>query len=151
MTEPIVLEFDVACGPARAFELWTAQIGRWWPADHTVSGDAAAEVVLEPGIGGRIYERAPGGAEHLWGTITRWQPGQVLAYRWHIGGDPSEATDVEIRFDQISGSTRVRIEHRGWDRFGAEADARRKANRAGWGGLIPHFVAVAKAEDDDRS
>ncbi len=29
----------------------------WWPDDHTVTGDPET-VVLEPYLGGRIYERA---------------------------------------------------------------------------------------------
>src|SRR6185437_13625181 len=36
--EPIRLSFEVACPPEQAFDVWTLDIDRWWPADHTVTG-----------------------------------------------------------------------------------------------------------------
>ena len=35
--EPIRLAFDVDAPPAHAFDVWTARISQWWPADHTVT------------------------------------------------------------------------------------------------------------------
>ena len=32
-------------------------IGTWWPRDHTVTGDPDLRVVMETGVGGRIFER----------------------------------------------------------------------------------------------
>ncbi len=66
MSTPLRLSFDVACDPERAFRLWTAEIARWWPGDHTVTGDPEL-VVIEDGVGGRIYERGADGTEHEWG------------------------------------------------------------------------------------
>ena len=48
MTEPLHLTFDVACGAPHAFEVWTADIARWWPADHSMSG-GPERVVLTKG------------------------------------------------------------------------------------------------------
>jgi hypothetical protein len=72
--EPIRLSFDVYCQGDHAFEVWTARIGTWWPADDTASGDAATDVVLEGRPGGRIFERTPAGVEHDWGEVTIWEP-----------------------------------------------------------------------------
>ena len=36
--------------------------------------------------------------------------------------------------------TRVEIEHRGWERLGADADLWRTRNQAGWSTLLPHYV-----------
>ena len=55
-------------------------------------------VVLEPRVGGRIYERTGAGAEHDWGEVTVWEPPSRLAYSWHLRRDRADATDVEIRF-----------------------------------------------------
>src|SRR5262249_8925243 len=63
MPEPLRMAFDVACPAEHAFTVWTSAIGTWWPADHTVSG-APSAVVMEGGVGGRIYERAADGTEH---------------------------------------------------------------------------------------
>ena len=151
--EPIRLEFDVACPPARAFEVWTGRISDWWPADHTVSGEADLSVVLEARRGGRIFERTSAGLEYDWGEVTVWEPPRRFGYLWHLRRDRADATDVEIRFiDRGDGTTRVEIEHRGWERLGAEAETWRDRNHGGWATLLPHYLAaVNRAGDrDDR-
>jgi len=144
-SQPLRLSFDVDCSAEHAFDVWTGRLDSWWPRDHTVSGDPA-EIVLQAGVGGRIVERTADGAEHVWGEVTRWEPPGVLAYRWHIGRDASFATDVEIRFvERDEASTRVEIEHRGWDHL-ADASVHRQQNVGGWTALIPHFQAAAGRE-----
>jgi uncharacterized protein YndB with AHSA1/START domain len=145
MSTPLRISFDVACPVDHAFEVWTAEIGTWWPPDHTVSGRRDLAVVLQAGVGGRIYERTPEGVEHDWGQVTVWAPPTRLTYSWHIGRDRAEATEVEIRFlARGEGGTRVEIEHRGWERLGRDADDRQQQNLAGWQGLVPHFQAAAQ-------
>ncbi|MEP7026516.1 MAG: hypothetical protein ABJB47_22485 [Actinomycetota bacterium] len=70
MTGPLRLSFDVACSAEHAFTVWTSGIAAWWPADHTVTGQPDAVVVLQAGVGGRIYECTADGAEHEWGEVT---------------------------------------------------------------------------------
>ena len=144
MIEPLRLEFAVSCPPAHAFEVWTADFARWWPRTHSVSGDAAAHVVLEPRLGGRIYERMPDGTEHDWGEVTQWEPPHRLGYLWHIRRDRADATDVLITFEEAGdGTTRLLIEHTGWDRLGADAQQWRDANVGGWSSLMPHYLTAA--------
>jgi hypothetical protein len=145
--EPLRISFDVECPPEHAFMVWTTRIDTWWPRDHTVTGNAEL-VVLESGLGGRIFERTVDGTEHQWGEVTLWDPPSELGYRWHLGSDPATATDVAIRFrpEGIT-TTRVEIEHRGWERLGEAATEWRARNNAGWDSLLPHFEeAVAKGE-----
>lgn len=149
MIEPLRVSFEVACGPEHAFDTWTARFGTWWPRGHTVSGDPEAEVVLEPAVGGRIFERTPDGSEIDWGEIVEWDAPHRLSYLWHIRRDRSDATDVEIRFAPLDdGTTRVDIVHTGWERLGAGGQAWRDANAGGWNGLFPHFMAAAAARSD---
>jgi len=143
MSAPLKLSFDVGCSPEHAFAVWTSGIGTWWPPDHTVTGRADLTVVLQEGVGGRIFERTTDGTEHDWGEVTVWEPPTQLSYLWHLRRDRSDATEVEIRFvPQGDTATRVEIEHRGWERLGADGDEWRDRNRAGWQGLLPHFVAA---------
>lgn len=142
MTEPLVVEFEVACPPAHSFRIWTARIDAWWPADHTVSGRADAQVILEPRLGGRIFERLPDGVEHDWGEVTLWEPPHRLGYLWHMRRDRADATDVLITFAADGAGTRVRITHTGWERLGGEAEVWRDRNRMGWTTLLPHFTAA---------
>lgn len=144
MTEPIQIAFDVDCPVARAFEVWTTRISSWWPRSHTVSAEAGADVVLERRVGGRIYERTLAGVEHDWGEVTAFEPPRRLSYLWHLRRDPANATEVAIRFSSIDErTTRVEIEHRGWDRLGADAEAWRDRNHAAWGTLLPRYREAA--------
>ena len=136
MTSPLRITFDVACPAEHAFAVWTSRIGTWWPPDHTVTGDRDLAVVLESGVGGRIYERAADGTEHEWGEVTVWQPPTRLAYLWYLGRDRADATEVEISFRPRGDSTRVDIEHRGWERVG---ERWRDRTRIGWQTLLPHY------------
>jgi uncharacterized protein YndB with AHSA1/START domain len=143
MTAPLRMSFDVACSAEHAFTVWTSKISTWWPADHTVTGNDDLVVVMEGGVGGRIYERAPDGAEHDWGEVTVWNPPGRLGYLWHLRRDRSDATEVEIRFlAQGTGVTRIEIEHRGWEGLGRAGDEWRDRNRAGWKTLLPHFLTA---------
>ena len=67
MTAPLRMSFEVDCSAEHAFAVWTSGIGTWWPADHTVTGQDGLRVVMQSGVGGRIYERTADGAEHDWG------------------------------------------------------------------------------------
>jgi uncharacterized protein YndB with AHSA1/START domain len=137
------MSFDVACSPEHAFTVWTSGIRTWWPPDHTVSGQAGLEIVLEAGVGGRIFERTSEGVEHEWGQVTVWEPPTRLAYQWHLRQDRADATEVEIHFRALGADmTRVEIEHRGWERLGAAGMKRRMQNRGGWEALLPHFQAA---------
>ncbi len=138
MSEPLKLSFDVACSPEHAFRVWTSSIGTWWPSDHTVSGQAGLEIVLQGGVGGRIYERTAEGVENDWGKVTIWEPPTRLAYEWHLRQDRADATEVEIRFRaQGASATRVEIEHRGWERLGRSGGERRAQNRSRLGDTAP--------------
>ncbi len=47
-----------------------------------------------------------------------WEPGERLAFE--MGGrdlGPGETTEVDIRFEQVDGGTRVTVVHGGWDAF----------------------------------
>jgi uncharacterized protein YndB with AHSA1/START domain len=143
--EPIRLTFVVDCPVDHAFDVWTARIAQWWPADHTVTADEGLVVVLEGRRGGRIFERASSGTEHDWGEVTIWEPPSRLGYTWHLNRNRSDATDVEIRFlPRDNASTTVEIEHRGWERLGSEGIGWRDRNQGGWATLLPHYIAAAQ-------
>jgi uncharacterized protein YndB with AHSA1/START domain len=145
MLEPLRLEFEVECSAAHAFATWTERIGTWWPRSHTVSGESSARVVLEGRPGGRIFERTEAGSEHDWGEVIAYEPPRRLAYLWHIRRDRADATEVEVRFKELAEDrTRIEIEHRGWERLGADAASWRERNLAAWGTLLPRYrVALA--------
>lgn len=92
--------------------------------------------------GGRIYERTSQGVEHDWGEVVLWQPPHRLVYRWHLGAEPPESTEVSVSFTGEGDTTTVTMVHRGWERLGAAGPERRERNRLCWRGVIPHFRAA---------
>ncbi len=145
MIEPIRLTFDVGCPLDHAFRTWTGRTTIWWPASHTVSATDGLEVIFEPRVGGRIFERTPDGAEHDWGEVTAWEPPRRLVYLWHLRADRADATEVEISFAAGREATTVRIVHVGWERLGARGADLLARNRRGWSGLLPHYEQACSA------
>jgi uncharacterized protein YndB with AHSA1/START domain len=140
MIEPLRMELTVECSVEHAFETWASETSRWWPSDHTVTGERGLTVTFEGRTGGRIFERTSSGAEHDWGEVLVWNPPHRLTYLWHIGRDRGHATEVDISFARVAEATAIVIEHRGWERLGAAGAEMRERNRRGWSGLLPHFT-----------
>jgi hypothetical protein len=141
MIEPLRMSFVVACPADHAFSTWTGKASSWWPIEHTVPHEPGTKIVFEPRQGGRISERTPGGREINWGEILEWDPP-----RWHIATELANASEVEIVFHELpDSSTRVEIEHGGWDRLGEIGTAWRDANHAGWDGVVPSYTASCNA------
>ena len=140
MIEPLRISFVVACSAEHAFATWTDRATAWWPPEHTVSHERGAEIVFEHRSGGRIFERTPSGHEIEWGEIVEWNPPRRLRYLWRIATEAANATDVEIAFHELpDATTRVEIEHGGWDRLGDLGRPWRDANVAGWDGVLPAY------------
>ena len=100
---PVRRAVAVAAGPERAFEVFTAEIGRWWPmATHSVFGEQAS-VAFEDG---RLVERI-GDAVSEWGEVLEWDPPRLLRLTWRPGNPAEEATEVTVRFHPDGDGTRV--------------------------------------------
>jgi uncharacterized protein YndB with AHSA1/START domain len=139
--EPLTFSFRVERAPAEAFRLWTQAASLWWPmATHSVSSERDASIVLEPRVGGRIFERVPDGREFDWGSVVVFEPPWRLVCEWLIA---DLATELEVRFtDPEDGGTLVLLEHRGWEQFGDQADDRRDTNAGGWEVVLPLYTTA---------
>jgi uncharacterized protein YndB with AHSA1/START domain len=151
-----VRESIVVDAPAeRVFELFTDGMGSWWPKDHHILEGELAEMVFEPRVGGRIYDRAADGSECAWARVLAYEPPDRVVFSWDIRcdwkieSDRAKTSEVEVRFIPDGPKrTRVELEHRnlerhgeGWEqmrdavgspngwRVGLEALARRAAER----------------------
>jgi len=130
---PLVFTLVVPCPPARAFDYFTRDIGRWWPlAGHSVGQAEPVGVAFEPHLGGRLVETLKDGSTRLWGHVTTWVPGRKLSFSWHPGRDASGAQSVEVSFVAHAEGTEVTLTHGGWERLGAEARAKRQQYQNGW-------------------
>jgi len=138
---------EVAAAPDRAFRLFTEGMAGWGPMrTHSVGEDRAETVVFEPGVGGRIYERTLDGDQHVWGTVTAWEPPGRVVFTWHPGRGPDTEQDVEVRFEASGAGTRVELVHTGWERLGDRAAAVRENYDGGWDLVVgERFAAAANA------
>lgn len=142
---PVRKERTVQVPPETAFSVFTERIGEWWPlASHSLGGDEAVSAVIEPRLGGRVYERLADGTEHDWGTVLVWDPPSRLVLSWHVGRDPAQSTEVEVRFDPAGeGACRVVLEHRNWERLGEEAATTRDGYDGGWETVLGRYTDLA--------
>jgi hypothetical protein len=144
----VVVRADVE----RSFAAFTGRMGRWWPRSHSINSTPLADVIVEPRVGGRWYERGADGAECEWGKVLVWDPPGRLILAWQLDAnwkyDPALVMEVEISFIALQGgSTRVELEHRNLERYGDKAAAVRDAlgSERGWLGILKSFVADTEA------
>lgn len=123
-----------------AFRLFTDGIARWWPTEsHSIGEDKVDDVIFEGRVGGRIYERWVDGSQYDWGEVTEWEPPHRVVFLWKPNLEDGERTEVEVRFTAEEGSTRVHLEHRGWERIGEIGPAARRDYEAGWPLVLTRF------------
>jgi uncharacterized protein YndB with AHSA1/START domain len=147
---PVRKSVRVNARQARAFEVFTEGLDRWWPKAHHIGATAPKKVTIEPRVGGRWFELGDDGAETTLGHILVWEPPHHFAFSWEINGewksDARVGSEVEVRFIAESGeTTRVELEHRLFDRMGLEGGTKmHDAVDRGWPGIIELFKQAAE-------
>ena len=126
-----------------AFKLFTEGMGTWWPTlTHSVAGEVAI-AGMEDRVGGEIYEQTQDG-KVTWGTITAWEEPDGFSSTWHPGSGAELATQLTVRFiAEGPSTTRVELEHRGWEVHGAETEERFQGYLVGWDPVLSRYVERA--------
>jgi len=138
--EAIRKSLIVKCPVERAFDVFTREVGTWWPLhSHSIGGEKIVEVVVEEHVGGRIYEIHNDGAEGEWGRVLTWDPPARFAMSWYPGNDGSKATELDVRFSPEGDGTRVDLEHRGWEVYADEAAEITKSYTDGWDTVLGYY------------
>ncbi len=150
---PVVHTLTVRTNPVRSFELFTSRMGDWW-AGKTVGPNPHVAIIVEPKVGGRWFERDAGGAETEWGKVLAWEPPSRLLLGWQLDSsfryDPEMLTEVELSFKPLAdGGTRVRLEHRDLERYGADADRIAHAVDEGWPKVIAGFQRLTDTQEEN--
>jgi uncharacterized protein YndB with AHSA1/START domain len=152
----------VALSPALTFDVFTREIDRWWRRGvrfRNAPGEAGI-VLIEPGIGGRLFESYGSGAdEHVVeiGRVTAWDPPHRLVLDWRNSNFAAgEWTEVEVEFTPTREGTTVTVTHRGWTslradhpaRHGLDASAFQRLMGSWWGDLLTSLRLRAEASPD---
>jgi uncharacterized protein YndB with AHSA1/START domain len=147
---PVRKSVRVKASQAHAFEVFTAGLDRWWPRKGTIGTSPLKTVAIEPRLGGRWYETGEDGSEANVGKILLWDPPNRFIVSWDINSkwkpDTTVSSEVEVRFTtEGPDATLVELEHRNFERMGAEAGASmRKDVDGGWPGILESFRAKAE-------
>jgi uncharacterized protein YndB with AHSA1/START domain len=132
-----------------AFQVFTEDIGSWWPPDHHILEGELAEMVFEPREGGHIYDRNTDGEECRWARVLAYEPPNRVVFSWDIGldwkiePDPARTSEVEVRFvAEAAERTRVELEHRHLERHGEGWENMRGAvgSPGGWRRGLERFA-----------
>jgi uncharacterized protein YndB with AHSA1/START domain len=148
---PVRKSITIKADAARAFEVFTGRIERWWPRSHSIASTPRKELVLEPKVGGRWFEIGEDGSQCEWGKVLAWEPPARVLLAWQINGDwkydPELITEVEVTFTPLDdGTTRVDLEHRNIERFGDKIEPMRAAMDSpdGWSGILKLYAELAE-------
>jgi uncharacterized protein YndB with AHSA1/START domain len=151
---PVVTTVNVALPPARAFEVFAGQMGRWWIKGKTIGKSPHVDIVVEPRDGGRWFERDAEGVETDWGHVIAWDPPHRLLLGWQLNGkfeyDPGIVTEVELSFVADGTGTRVTLEHRNLERFGELARKTADQLGGGWPTLLQLFADHSQSEETEK-
>lgn len=146
----VVRTLAANCSRAHAYAIFTARIGQWWPAAFSASGVDLADVVIEPHVGGRVYEISKSGDEFTWGAVKAIQDGTAITMVWTLGVRAPDPTELDVRFaGDITGDladgdlvANVTLRHSG---FVSDDDHGRLESAGGWTEILSAYKAYAEA------
>jgi uncharacterized protein YndB with AHSA1/START domain len=147
---PVVRTVAASCSRVHAYTTFTARIGEWWPAAFSASGVDLADVVIEPHVGGRVYEISKSGDEFTWGAVKAIQDGTAITMVWTLGVRAPDPTELDVRFaGDITGDLAddeliadVTLRHSG---FVSADDYGRFGSAGGWTEVLAAYKACAEA------
>lgn len=142
--EPVRKQLKVSLRVEKAFDLFTAGIGTWWPmATHSVGEEQAETCFFEGWVGGRIMEVLKDGSQSEWGRVLVWEPVHKVSFHWYPGREADTAQIVTVTFSEIPGGSLVELVHTGWETLGEEAFARREGYDTGWDYVLAKYIVHA--------
>ena len=147
---PVRKSIRVAVPQARAFDVFTARFGAWWPKSHHIAPVEMKDAIIEPRQGGRWYEKGIDGSECVWGEVRVWEPPARIVLSWRLNSkfqlDDEMDSEVEVRFiPEGEGATRVELEHRIMA-VDAEDIAKQVSAPGGWGSLLEMYAKLVEAD-----
>ena len=148
---PVRKSITVNASAARAFEVFTTGIDRWWPKKHGIGEAPVIESIIEPFVGGRWYTKCADGQDVVVGHVRAWDPpkrfvvGWEISAKWKPDSRAEFASEVEVRFvAQTAETTRVDLEHRDFERMGPlDGETMRSGVDGGWPAILELFADAA--------
>ena len=106
------LEATIQAPPARVYQAFTDEVGRWWNPEHTYSHDAA-NLSIDARAGGCFCEKLPagGGVEHL--RVINVAPPSLLRMSGALGPMQGSglAGALTVQFKPVEGGTQLLLKY----------------------------------------
>jgi uncharacterized protein YndB with AHSA1/START domain len=125
-------EVIINAAPERVFAALTSQVSAWWGAPYLLT-DAPQAIILEPTVGGRLYEVSGEGEGALWATVTAIQKNQRLELTGPIGMSGAMHSVVSFALELKGKATVVKLAHHAVGELGEDTEAN---YGAGWHDLV---------------
>lgn len=147
----VTISMEVAAPVERAFHVFTAEMASWWNPEHHLIAAPLQEMVVEPRVGGAIYDLGTDGSRCQWARVLAYEPPTRFVFSWDINlqwqveTDPARCSEVEVTFAPSGDSrTSVTLEHKHLDRHGDGWQAMGAAvgSANGWPDLATRFTAA---------
>ena len=110
-------EIVIAAPPARVWQVLVSEASAWWPKEFHTS-ERTQRFVIEPALGGRVYEDFGGGDGLVWYSVIGVEAGRELILAGHLlppFGGPA-VTALRLTLSAKGKGTLFRVQD---DRFGA--------------------------------
>jgi uncharacterized protein YndB with AHSA1/START domain len=139
--------------PKDAFDRFVHDLNAWWPREYTWSRDKLQNISIEAREDGLCTEMGPNGFRCDWGRVVSIEAPERIILKWQISPrrepvpDPSQASEVEIRFKSKEGNqTEIEFEHRDFDKHGEGSAAYQQAmaSEMGWDHILDLYVNYAE-------
>lgn len=158
--EYITKKIEIILPADRLFALFIDEFNEWWPKAYTWSQDRLEDIFITPKVNGFCTEIGPNNFRIDWGTVTAFEKGKQLSFRWQIGPtrDPipnvDKASLVTLKFEQLSDSkTQLHLKHTEFQNHGKNYSEYRKAldSSDGWDHILNCFQEFVLEEGDGNN
>ena len=137
-------EVEIAVPRERLWEC-LLDAGAWWLYGEK---GKSPDIVLEPRVGGRFYERFAGGEDgSLWGVVTYLERPEVLRLCGFLGMETPATNVYEYRLEARGQKTLLKLSHRA---VGLMSPGARADYDGGWKGLWESLRAFAERGERRR-
>lgn len=138
------LEVPIQAAPDAVWRALTDDIGRWWPGVFFCgSGPGSPRFVLEPRVGGRMYEDWGNGEGLQWATVVNVHRGKRLELHGVVGpawGGPT-AWYAAFEFIADGKGTRLKFSESGYGRITQDSlREKEKGWRFLWEGALRAYL-----------
>jgi DNA-binding transcriptional ArsR family regulator/uncharacterized protein YndB with AHSA1/START domain len=127
-------EVTINAPAERVFEALTNDISPWWGAPYLIT-EAPQSIILEPKVGGRMYEESGAGEGALWAMVTAIKKNEHLELTGPIGmsGALHSIATINLEPKNEGEATLVKFSHQAIGQLGEETQAN---YNAGWQDLL---------------